>query len=62
MGATEDHDLLVAMNVKLDTVLSGQVDHESRIRNLEQVRWALAGAAALLGAGGGTLLSKLVGS
>jgi hypothetical protein len=61
MGTTDDHDLLIAMNVKLDVLLTGQTDHENRIRGLERWRWLLTGGAALAGTGGGALLAKLVG-
>lgn len=36
-------------------------DHEGRIRSLERKSWALAGAAAAVGAAGGGGLSALIG-
>lgn len=57
MGGTgapsmSDHDLLVAMYVKLDTLVTVHKDHERRLRRVE---WALllAGGAGL--ASGGAL-------
>ncbi|WDS51658.1 membrane protein [Microbacterium phage Barnstormer] len=40
---------LTRVEVKLDTVLSGHNDHETRIRALERKVWLVAGAAAVLG-------------
>lgn len=37
------------------------VDVEARMRSLERVRWALYGAACVLGAGGGAVLERVVG-
>jgi hypothetical protein len=36
-------------------------DHENRIRRLERSAWLLAGAAAAVGAAGGSLLAPLIG-
>jgi hypothetical protein len=46
-----DHDLLIAMNTKLDMVLLTSTDHETRVRRLERWFWIVAGMAAASGAG-----------
>lgn len=45
-----------------NTEVVGEVqDHETRLRALEQWRWSVAGLAAVLGGGGGALITKLMG-
>ena len=41
---------LVSIEAKVDAVLTGQGDHESRIRSLERGWWKASGAAAVIGA------------
>lgn len=51
---------LAIINVKLDLLLVGKDDHESRIRALETKVWKAAGAAAAFsGAIGGALVKFL---
>ena len=40
---------LVRIETKLDSVVDGRADHESRLRHLEQWMWRAAGAAAVVG-------------
>ena len=51
---------MVRVETKLDVVLGGHVDHESRIRRLERTVWVATGAAAVLGGMTGTIASNLV--
>lgn len=48
---------LAIMNTKLDLLLAGKDDHETRIRKLEQFAWKQAGAVGLVAAlvGGGIM-------
>lgn len=41
----DDHDLLIAINTKLDLMLSQAQDHEKRLRRLEY--WGFAGLGVL---------------
>jgi len=59
---TNDHDLLIAMNTKLDIMLTTSADHETRMRRLERWFWIAAGMAAASGAGISAAISTLVGS
>lgn len=40
---------LAAMNVKLDILLAGKDDHESRLRSLESFKWIQVGVALASG-------------
>lgn len=50
---------LTRIETKLETVVGGHADHETRIRRLEQAKWTLVGAAALAGAIGGRIAGLL---
>lgn len=64
---TEDHELLVQLVEQLKPIIDARTDHENRIRALESAfaelrggRRALAWAAGLVGAGGGTVAATIV--
>lgn len=68
--AREDHDLLIELRTKMDTVLASiakiessffekQKDHEGRIRALEQTRWSWGGAIAAIAVFSSYILNKL---
>lgn len=57
----ETRDAVRDLNVKLDHLTDDSKDHESRIRALEKKVWQWAGAATVLGAGGGYGLAQLFG-
>jgi len=61
MVPSNDHDLLIAMNTKLDVMLTSVSDHEVRMRRLERWFWVAAGMAAASGAGVSALVSTIVG-
>ena len=46
---TNERDMLIRMETKLDVVLAGHTDHESRLRRLERVQWKMSGAASVIG-------------
>lgn len=50
---------LAAINVKLDLLIAGKDDHEIRLRSLEQFKWVLVGAAALVGGSAGAIVPYL---
>ena len=65
----KDRELLIRMDGRLGTAIatlsqsnSGLVatqhDHETRLRSVEKKLWLLAGAAAVVGGTGGSLISK----
>jgi len=56
---TTDHDLLIAMNTKLDMMLLTSTDHETRVRRLERWFWIVTGMAAASGAGVSAVFSSL---
>jgi hypothetical protein len=56
----DDHDLLVRIDTKLDSVATGLNDHELRIRKLERIIWLATGVAAASGGAIGTLATGLV--
>jgi hypothetical protein len=60
--ADNDHDLLVRMDEKLTQALSGQKDHEGRIRHLERTIWLFSGAAFAGGTSGGAIVAKIIGA
>lgn len=47
---------LAAINVKLDLLIAGKDDHETRLRALEQFKWVVLGAAAVCGGSAGALI------
>lgn len=47
------------MNAKLDLLLAGKDDHETRLRSLEQFKWLVVGAAAIAGGSAGSLAQYL---
>lgn len=47
---------LAAINVKLDLLIAGKDDHETRLRSLEQFKWVVLGAAAVCGGSAGALI------
>lgn len=53
---------LIRIESKLDTFLTTNVDHESRIRKLERALYLATGFAATLGGGVGTLVTRLLGA
>jgi hypothetical protein len=53
--------ILARIETKLDRMLDDVHDHEGRIRSLERAKWAFAGVAAFVGAGGGLGLDRLLG-
>lgn len=48
---------LAVINLKLDTLLAGDNDHEARIRKLEQLQWKQAGVVGLLSSGIGAAVA-----
>jgi len=54
-----DHESRI--RVLEDHVDPRTTDHEGRIRSLEQAKWILAGFAAALGGGAGSLMTKILG-
>lgn len=46
---------LAVMNAKLDLLLAGKDDHETRLRSLEQFKWVVVGAAAIFGGSAGAI-------
>lgn len=50
---------LAVMNAKLDLLLAGKDDHETRLRSLEQFKWLVVGAAAIAGGSAGSLAQYL---
>ncbi len=61
-GLVNDVRVIVArMDAVLTTAVNGHDDHEARLRAIERKVWALAGASAAVGAGGGKLLTLLFG-
>ena len=50
VSRTEDHDLLVRLDTKMDYVISNDADKERRLRSLERWRWMLMGASTAAGA------------
>ena len=51
---------LAAINEKLDLLIAGKDDHESRLRSLEQFKWVLLGAAAAAGGSAGALVDRII--
>jgi hypothetical protein len=51
---------LVRMETKMDAFNSASVDHEGRIRKLEQFRWIMFGAASVLGGTSGVIGTLLL--
>ena len=54
-----ERDLLIKMSTQLDQVVHQVTDHETRVRSLEQAKWILAGAAAVIGGVAGRLVGLL---
>lgn len=57
------NETVVRMDAKLDNLNQHGTDindHETRLRLVEQAVWRAAGAAAVLGAGGGFILQLLM--
>lgn len=57
------NETVVRMDAKLDNLNQHGTDindHETRLRLVEQTVWRAAGAAAVLGAGGGFVLQLLM--
>lgn len=57
------NETVVRMDAKLDNLNQHGTDlndHETRLRLVEQAVWRAAGAAAVLGAGGGFVLQLLM--
>ncbi len=52
-------ELVVKIDVKLETLTGAKDDHERRIRAIEQWRWVVTGAALVLGGTAGGLVSAL---
>lgn len=50
--------VLARIEVKLDRVISDNSDHESRLRRVERLVWAVAGAGTVVGGGIGSIVSK----
>lgn len=50
---------LAAINVKLDLLITGKDDHETRLRALEQFKWVIVGAAAVIGGSAGAIAQHL---
>jgi len=55
-----DHDLLISMNTKLDTMLATVADHETRMRRLERWFWVSTGMAAAAGASGSAIAQSFM--
>ena len=51
---------LAVISTKLDILIEQRSDHETRIRSLEQFKWALVGACAAGGGTAGAIAAKLV--
>lgn len=51
---------LAAINVKLDLLIAGKDDHETRLRGLEQFKWLFIGASAASGASAGAIVSRFL--
>lgn len=49
---------LAAINVKLDLLIAGKDDHETRLRSLEQFKWLFIGASAAAGGSAGAIVSR----
>jgi len=67
----EDHDLLIELKTKMDSVLSTlesiqqvfikkQDDHEERLRSLEKTRWTWGGMITAISTGIGYLLNHIL--
>lgn len=50
---------LAVINTKLDLLIAGKDDHETRLRSLEQFKWVVVGAAALMGGSAGAISQYL---
>lgn len=54
---TPDHDLLIELRTKLDGLINSvntiTLDHETRLRGLEQMKWKLIGGLLIIQAVGG---------
>jgi hypothetical protein len=53
---SDDHDLLIRLDTKLDLVLQRDADKEQRLRRVEQRIWWLGGVSAAAGTGLGWLM------
>lgn len=50
---------LAVINTKLDLLIAGKDDHETRLRSLEQFKWVFVGAAAMVGGSAGAISQYL---
>jgi hypothetical protein len=50
---------LAIINTKLDVLIEQRLDHEGRLRRLEQFKWVKIGAAAAVGGVAGRLASLI---
>lgn len=51
---------LRSLDQKLDQVIEGRLDHEGRIRSLEQVKWMMLGLAAVVGPAATAFVNMLI--
>lgn len=56
----EVRDDVTALKTSMDSTKTDVADHETRIRGLEKLVWKAAGAAAVVGSGGGWLVSTFL--
>ena len=50
---------LAIINTKLDVLIEQRLDHEGRLRRLEQFKWVMVGAAAAVGGIAGRLANLI---
>jgi hypothetical protein len=59
MTVEDIRDLLIEIRTKLDSAITNQVDHETRLRALERTKWLAIGFAAAAGGLAGQFAAKI---